>query len=209
MSEPILHLVAFATDRERTALLLRLPFDLRCKSRLLTALSSGREAMVKLPRGRILRGGDQLVAEDGTRVDVVAAAEPVAHIRAADARELARVAYHLGNRHVAVEVGDGYLRIAADHVLEDMVLGLGAKINHLRAPFEPEGGAYGSAAHGAHAHPTHGEHGHDHGEHAHTHQTCEHGHDHGAGPCHHDHGHDHHGHGHGHRPAAKIHSYKA
>jgi len=125
-----------------------LPFDLRMRSRLRTRLASGEEAVLRTERGAILRGGDCLKSEDGRVVRVAAAPERVMHVTCADQFELTRAAYHLGNRHVPVEIGDGYLRIAADHVLEDMLLGLGAQVTELEAPFEPESGAYG----GGHAH---------------------------------------------------------
>jgi urease accessory protein len=126
---------------------LELPFELRCKSRLRTRLQSGEEAGLFLPRGEVLRGGDRLLANDGRVVDVVAAAEPLMEVRCGSAAGLARLAYHLGNRHVAVQVGDGWLRFAADAVLEQMLSGLGGQVTTLVAPFEPEGGAYG-AGHG-------------------------------------------------------------
>jgi urease accessory protein len=132
---------------------LELPFDARRKSRLRTHLASGEEAALVLPRGEVLRGGDLVVASDGRVVEVIAAAERVLHVECASATELARCAYHLGNRHVPVEVGEGFLRLAEDHVLEKMLAGLGAKLTHLTAPFEPEAGAYhGNAATGHHDH---------------------------------------------------------
>jgi urease accessory protein len=132
---------------------LELPFDARRKSRLRTHLASGEEAALVLPRGEVLRGGDLVVASDGRVVEVIAAAERVLHVECASATELARCAYHLGNRHVPVEVGEGFLRLAEDHVLEKMLAGLGAKLTHLSAPFEPEAGAYhGNAATGHHDH---------------------------------------------------------
>ena len=132
---------------------LELPFDARRKSRLRTHLASGEEAALVLPRGEVLRGGDLVVASDGRIVEVIAAAERVLHVECASATELARCAYHLGNRHVPVEVGKGFLRLAEDHVLEKMLAGLGAKLSHVTAPFEPEAGAYhGNAAGGHHDH---------------------------------------------------------
>jgi urease accessory protein len=132
-----------------------LPFDLRIRSRLRTRLASGEEAVLKTERGAILRGGECLKAEDGRVVRVSAAPERVMHIICANQFELTRAAYHLGNRHVPVQIGGGYLRIAADHVLGDMLLGLGAKLEELDAPFEPESGAYG----GGHGHHDEAEHG--------------------------------------------------
>jgi len=126
---------------------LRLPFDLRQKSRLRTKLISGEDVWLLLPRGEILRGGDLLQAADRRVIEVLAAMEDVIHITCADAAALAKAAYHLGNRHVPVEVGNGYLRIAADHVRAEMLKGLGATLTSMQAPFEPEGGAYGGGHH--------------------------------------------------------------
>ncbi len=131
---------------------LKLPFDLRQKSRLRTKLVSGEEAWLMLPRGDILRGGDCLLAADGRVIEVVSETEQVLHVTCADATALARAAYHLGNRHVPVQVGDGFLRIAADHVLADMLKGLGAAVTPMQAPFEPEAGAYGAHGGGHHQH---------------------------------------------------------
>jgi urease accessory protein len=113
---------------------LLLPFELRCKSRLRTRLESGEEIGLFLPRGSILRGGTQLQAQDGRVVEVRAADEPLLEARCADALLLARAAYHLGNRHVAVQLAASWLR------------GLGLVVSELQAPFEPESGAY-SASH--------------------------------------------------------------
>lgn len=126
---------------------LQLDFDARTKSRLRTRLADGEEVGLFLPRGTILRGGDRLQAQDGRIVEVVSAPEELLEAHCADASALARVAYHLGNRHVAVQVGDGWLRIQTDHVLKTMLVGLGVEVSSLSAPFEPEAGAY---AHGHH-----------------------------------------------------------
>ncbi|MHB0991491.1 MAG: urease accessory protein UreE [Burkholderiales bacterium] len=128
-----------------------LPFELRCKSRLRTCLESGEAVGVFLERGTILRGGDLLAANDGRIVEVVAAAEAVMDVYSADPLALARAAYHLGNRHVAVQLQSGLLRFAKDHVLAGMMDGLGLTVVETVAPFEPEGGAYGGQ--GGHAHP--------------------------------------------------------
>jgi urease accessory protein len=121
---------------------LRLPFDRRTKSRQRAVLVSGEEVAIALPRGAVLRGGDWVVATDGRVIEVVAEAEPLLHVECDSPERLARIAYHLGNRHVPVQVGAGWLRLAADHVLEEMVNGLGARASRLDAPFEPEAGAY-------------------------------------------------------------------
>jgi urease accessory protein len=118
---------------------LSLPFEFRQRSRQRAKLDSGEEIGLVLPRGLVLRGGDRVRASDGRVFEVAAAPEQLANI---EAPSLARVAYHLGNRHVPVQVGEGFLRILRDHVLEDMVRHLGARVEHIEAPFEPEAGAY-------------------------------------------------------------------
>ena len=118
---------------------LTLPFEQRQKSRLRATAENGEEVALILPRGRVLRGGDRVAATDGREVEIVAAPEKLLHIESA---ELARVAYHLGNRHVPLQVGPGFLRIAHDHVLEEMARKLGARVSTVEAPFEPEAGAY-------------------------------------------------------------------
>jgi urease accessory protein len=141
---------------------LRLAFEQRQKSRLKTRLVSGEEVALLLPRGEILRGGDLVTASDGRVIEVIAEPEKLLHI---ESDALAKLAYHLGNRHVPVQVGDGFLRIAVDHVLEEMVKKLGAKVSAVEAPFEPEAGAY-AGAHHQHEEMGHGgkihEHHHDH-----------------------------------------------
>jgi urease accessory protein len=132
-----------------------LAFDLRQKSRQLARLDSGEEVAVSLPRGAVLRGGDLVVASDGRVIEVVAPAEPLLHVECASPESLARAAYHLGNRHVPVQVGKGWLRLAADHVLEEMLRGLGAIVTAVEAPFEPESGAYGAGHHQHVSEPVH------------------------------------------------------
>ncbi len=141
-------------DRAATARL-TLPFEARQKSRLRATLDDGREIGLMLPRGTILRGGDRLEASDGTVVLVEAAAEQLSTVRSAEPTALLRAAYHLGNRHVPVQIGEGWLRYEHDHVLDDMVRQLGLEVCAERAGFEPESGAYG------HGHDRH--HHHDHG----------------------------------------------
>jgi urease accessory protein len=141
--------------RQRWDCELLLPFEQRQRSRLRTALVSGEELGLFLERGEVLRGGDFLLAEDGRTVRVIAKPERVLDIACANAEALARVAYHLGNRHVPVQVGAHWLRIADDHVLRQMVEGLGATVVAREVPFEPEAGAY-AAAHSHTAPPTHG-----------------------------------------------------
>jgi urease accessory protein len=161
------------TTRQPAAAQLVLPFELRQRSRLRAHLTSGQEVGLFLERGIVLRGGDLLRAEDGTVIEVVAALETVSTVRESDATRLARAGYHLGNRHVPVQIGPGWLRYGHDHVLDDMVRGLGLTVVVEQAPFEPEAGAYGQA-HGAHEH-SHGT-DHDHGERSHGHAHDHHEH---------------------------------
>ena len=133
-----------------------LPFDRRQRSRQLARLATGEQVGLVVDRGRVLRGGDVVKSVDGREIEIVAAKEKLAHIEADD---LARVAYHLGNRHVPVQVGKGFLRIAQDLVLEEMVRKLGARVSHIEAAFEPEGGAYhqhDEMGHGGKIHDHHG-----------------------------------------------------
>jgi urease accessory protein len=129
---------------------LTLPFELRQKSRLLTRLDDGREARLFLPRGAVLRHGDLLRSDDGLVVQVCAAPETVSTARAGDALQLARACYHLGNRHVPVQIGPAWLRYPHDHVLDAMIRELGLGVSEEQAPFEPEAGAYGGHVHHEH-----------------------------------------------------------
>ena len=153
---------------------LKLPFESRQKSRLRTRLVSGEEVGLMLPRGEILRGGDLVTASDGRVIEVVAEPERLLHI---ETQDLAKVAYHLGNRHVPVQVGQSFLRIIEDHVLEEMVKKLGARVSHVEAPFEPEAGAY-AGGHHQHDEMGHGGKIHDHHDHDHDHEQCDHPHPH-------------------------------
>ena len=126
---------------------LSLPFELRQKSRLRTRLASGEEAGLFLEHGSILRGGDCLRANDGRIVLVVAADEELMEAKCATPFELVRAAYHLGNRHVPVQIGEGWLRFQADEVLAQMLRGLKATVSKVTAPFEPEAGAYAGGHH--------------------------------------------------------------
>ena len=133
-----------------------LPFQLRTKSRLRTELPSGEEVGLILERGTILRDGDRLLADDGRVIRIVAAPERVSTVSAEEALTLMRAAYHLGNRHVVLQIGEGWLRYQHDHVLDEMARGLGLSVRVEEAPFEPEAGAYGG-------HSSLAPHGHSHG----------------------------------------------
>lgn len=144
-------LIAKTPRPETTETTLRLPWEKRVRSRLRVRLDSGEEAALLLPHGTVLRGGDTLISAEGRTALVVAAAEKVSTVRAASAIALARLGYHLGNRHVAVEIGNDYLRYLHDHVLDAMVVGLGGTVSVEELPFEPEPGAYAGSHHHGHA----------------------------------------------------------
>ena len=169
----------------KRAATVELDWELRQKSRFEATDSAGRRLGVFLPRGSVVRGGDVMVAEDGSLVVVRAAPQPVLVVRQGSGHgspsDLMRAAYHLGNRHVAVEIKPDHLKLEPDHVLGEMLQRLHLVVGEELAPFEPEGGAY--AGHGA----TQG-HGHEH-DHAHEREDG-HGHVHGPG-CGHGHDHDH------------------
>ena len=157
-----------------------LDWDTRQKSRFDSDDSQGRQLGVFLPRGTAVRGGDVLVAEDGSLIKVVAQPQPVMRITPCAEHgapfDLVRAAYHLGNRHVQIELRPEHLQIEPDHVLAEMLVKMHLDVVELLAPFEPEGGAY--STHVGH------DHGHGHAQAHDDHSTHAHGHD-------HDHGHVH------------------
>ena len=157
-----------------------LSFEDRRRSRLLVRLGDGREAALMLPRGTVLRDGDLLRADTGLIVVVRAAAETLSVARTSDPHRLTRAAYHLGNRHVPLQIGPGWLAFGHDHVLDGLVRELGLEVTTEVVPFEPEAGGY---RHRGSAHAT-ATHGHAEGQ--------SNSHDHGPGSDHaHAHGHDH------------------
>jgi urease accessory protein len=170
-------------------------WDTRQKSRFEATDSSGRQLAVFLARGSVVRGGDVLVVEDGSLVRVTAAPQAVMVVRHCPEHgtpfDLLRAAYHLGNRHVALELQADHLKLEPDHVLAAMLRSMHLIVTEAHSAFEPEAGAYAAGGHGhagGHAHAD----GHDHHEHGHDHEDAHehaHGHDHG-----HDHGHAHHDH---------------
>ena len=171
----------------KRAATVQLDWDVRQKSRFDALDSQGRSLGVFLPRGTVVRGGDVLVAEDGSMIRVEAAPQNVLVITPCSEHgspfDLTRAAYHLGNRHVQIELQPDHLKIEPDHVLADMLRAMHLTVRETQAAFEPEGGAYAAGGHG-HSH------GHGHGqehEHAHSHAHGEAGHAHGPG-CGHDHG---------------------
>jgi urease accessory protein len=195
----------------KRAATVELDWDVRQKSRFDATDSQGRTLGVFLPRGSVVRGGDVLVAEDGSLIQVKAAPQPVLVVRHCTDHgspfDLLRAAYHLGNRHVALELQPDHLKLEPDHVLADMLRQMHLIVSEEQAAFEPEGGAYAEGGH-RHGHAHGDDHGHHH-EHHHGHGRGHgaHGrpvpvavkaepHVHGPG-CGHDHSHDHH-HGHHH-----------
>ncbi len=172
----------------KRATTVELDWDVRQKSRFDATDSAGRTLGVFLPRGSVVRGGDVLVAEDGSLIQVRAAPQPVSVIRACAKHgspfDLTRAAYHLGNRHVPIELQPDHLKIEPDHVLSQMLERMHLIVADEQAAFEPESGAYAAApGHHGHGHAAH-DHGHDH-DHAQGHR-----HDHPHDPAH-DHSHDH------------------
>lgn len=169
-----------------------LDWDVRQKSRFDATDTQGRTLGVFLPRGSVVRGGDVLVAEDGSLIRVVARPQPVMVVRACAEHgspfDLLRAAYHLGNRHVALQLEHDHLKLEPDHVLAAMLRRMHLIVSDANEAFEPEGGAYATGGDG------HGHEGHDHG---HGHE----GHDHGHG----QEGHDHAGHDHGHGHPGHVH----
>ena len=153
-----------------------LDWDVRQKSRFDTTDSNGRQLGIFLPRGTVVRGGDVLVAEDGSLIRVEAAPQDVLRITACSEHgspfDLTRAAYHLGNRHVPIELQPDHLKIEPDHVLADMLRAMHMTVLAVSEPFEPESGAYGD--HGGHSHGGHG-HGHSHGDNTTTTEPHVHG----------------------------------
>lgn len=138
-------------DQGEPSSTLTLPLEKRIRSRLRVTLDDGTEAGVFLERGQVLHEGDLLADAEGLIVQVRAAAEPVSEVRTDDPLLLARACYHLGNRHMPLQIAEGLLRYQHDHVLDEMLRGLGLQPTFVQAPFEPEPGAYGGSAQ-AHSH---------------------------------------------------------
>lgn len=138
-----------------------LDWDIRQKSRFDAVDSSGRQLGIFLPRGTLVRGGDVLVAEDGSLVKVIARAQQVLVITIEQGHgtpfDLIRAAYHLGNRHVPIELRPDHLKIEPDHVLAEMLRAMHLIVTEVETAFEPEGGAYSAQPH-------------NHGNHSHTHE---------------------------------------
>jgi urease accessory protein len=146
----------------------RLDYDRRTRRRITLTGAGGLTFLLDLAQAPVLRAGDGIRLEDGRVVAVEAASERLLEISCRDGRALARIAWHLGNRHLATEISTRALHIRDDHVIADMVRGLGAEVRLVERPFNPEGGAYGQGA-------VHG-HSHGHGHHHHHHADGDHHH---------------------------------
>lgn len=138
---------------------LTLPIEQRVRSRLRVKLDDGRDAGLFLPRGTLLRGGDLVSSNDGLVIEIIAADETVSTLHCEDINRLTRAAYHLGNRHIPLQIETAWLRYQHDHVLDEMLKQMGLEVVVEKAPFEPEAGAYQQAPH---------RHEHEH-DHSHTH----------------------------------------
>ena len=154
------------SDKPRDVVVLG--FDDRHRRRLAMRGVRGTAFLLDLPEAVALRGGDALVLEDGGLIEVVAAPEALVEITGASEAATVRIAWHLGNRHLPVQLAGRRLRIRRDHVIEAMVEGLGGRLQPIEAPFDPEGGAY-AGAHAGHDHGDRDHGGHDHGSHPHPH----------------------------------------
>lgn len=173
------------------ALNVALDWDTRQKSRFDFEGPDGTHYGVFLPRGTVVRGGDLLLAANGVLIGVRAAPQPVlrisAHPQQGSAFDLTRTAYHLGNRHVPIELKPDHLKIEPDHVLEEMLIAMGLQVAQVVQSFEPEAGAYAHSAHPPPLMPVSGHHRHDHSPgQGHVHGPhCAHGHGHDHGDSHH------------------------
>ncbi|WP_163267246.1 urease accessory protein UreE [Chelativorans alearense] len=140
-----------------------LAHDERHLRRKLLTLKEGGEVVVDLHEAVALGNGDALVLEDGGLVEILAAEEALYEVTARDRNHLAKLCWHLGNRHLPTEIDEDRVLIGRDHVIRDMLLGLGATVREITAPFSPERGAYHSHSHGHHHHDHDAEHHHHHG----------------------------------------------
>ncbi len=159
----MIELTKVLNKKTAAATTLTLPIEQRVRSRLKVKLDDGRDAGLFLPRGTLIRGGDHLSDDSGLVVEIIAANETVSTLRCDDSTQLARAAYHLGNRHIPLQIECNWLRYQHDHVLDEMLKQMGLNVSVESAPFEPEAGAYQQAPH-QHSH----EHDHSHA-HPHTH----------------------------------------
>ena len=155
----LIHRPAGHWPEEKAAGSLTLDFDARHRRRIRLTADQGEDVLLDLPKAVAMADGDGLQLEDGRWLKVQAAAELIVEVRHEDPNQLVRLAWHLGNRHLPTEIRSQVLRIRPDHVIEHMLHGFGAELVVVRAPFQPDGGAY----------TTHGHH-HDHDDRGHHHE---------------------------------------
>ena len=157
MRRASIHFSAGSWPSEKVAGSLTLDYDARHRRRIRLTTDQGEDVLLDLPKAVAMADGDGLQLEDGNWLKVQAAAEPVVEVRHQDPDQRMRLAWHLGNRHLPTEISGGILYIRPDHVIEDMLQHLGADLQKVWAPFQPEGGAYGGHGH-QHAHDDSGHH---------------------------------------------------
>lgn len=145
--------------KEKAIGTLTLDFDARHRRRIRLTADHGEDILLDLPKTVAMADGDGLQLDDGNWLRIRAATESLIEIRHSDRCQLIRLGWHLGNRHLPTEIGEDSLLIRPDNVIEDMLIGFGAELSRVEAPFQPEGGAYGNSQHGE---DHHGEHAHDH-----------------------------------------------
>jgi urease accessory protein len=157
MHHASVHRPAGLWPKEKAAGALTLDFDARHRRRIRLTTDQGEDVLLDLPKSVPMADGDGLQLEDRRWLKVQAAAEPIVEVRHKDPDQLMRLAWHLGNRHLPTEIRNQVLRIRPDHVIEEMLYGLGADLVKVQAPFQPEGGAYSSHGHD-HDHDRNGRH---------------------------------------------------
>ena len=159
MQSASIHRPAGHWPKEKAVGTVTLDFDARHRRRIRLTADHGEHVLLDLPKTVAMADGDGLQLDDGSWLRIKAASESLIEVRHADRRQLVRLGWHLGNRHLPTEIREDSLLIRPDHVIEDMLLGFGAKLLKIEAPFQPEGGAYGSSQH---SHHHHGEDAHHH-----------------------------------------------
>ena len=168
MLNACIHRSAGHWPEEKAVGTLTLDFDARHRRRIRLTTDRGEAVLLDLPKTVAMADGDGLQLDDGTWLKIKAAAESLVEVRHKDPHCLVRLAWHLGNRHLPTEIRDNALYIRPDHVIEEMLHAFGAELEKVEAPFQPEGGAYGSSHNDGRNHHDH-DHHHDHGGHGHQH----------------------------------------
>ena len=159
MRNASIHRSAGHWPKEKTVGTLTLDFDARHRRRIRLTTDYGEDVLLDLPKAVAMADGDGLQLDDGNWLGIIAATEVLIEVKHEDRRQLVRLAWHLGNRHLPTEIRENSLLFRPDHVIEDMLIAFGAKLLKIEAPFQPEGGAYGTSEHG---HRHRGQDGHDH-----------------------------------------------